>query len=148
MIFVPYTQEDIEIANSYLAVAEAIEIISGQNGGSDFLDLGVEIQEILLIQSTLAVDSAIPYQGTRTIATQTLRFPVDESFVIPRGIKFATAILALKISNDDAFKNIKREKISKHETEYFEALEVEKDILVFLKPFRQTTIKLAGIQYE
>lgn len=149
MIFVPYTEEDIDIANSYLSVADADDIILKQQNNEEWNGLSEQEKQVLLIQSSLSVDGAMSYQGTRTSPAQTLRFPVDGNYVLPRNITFATALIAMGISNDETFKNIKREKESKHEIEYFQNAElVSNDILVFLKPLRQTTLKIAGIEYE
>lgn len=149
MIFVPYTEQDIDIANSYLTVQDADNIILKQQESEEWSNLSQSEKEVLLIQSSLSVDGAMQYQGTKTSPTQTLRFPVDGSYVLPRNITFATALIAMSISNDENFKNIKREKESKHEVEYFESTQlVSNDILVFLKPLRMTTLKISGIEYE
>jgi alpha-acetolactate decarboxylase len=48
------------------------------------------------------------------------------------------------------FKNIKTETIAKHTTEYFAKVEIDDDVLVFLKPLKKgiTAIQLSGIEYE
>lgn len=149
MIFVPYTEQDVDIANSYLSIQDADDIILKQQESEEWSNLSQSEKEVLLIQSSLSVDGAMQYQGAKTSPTQTLRFPVDGSYNLPRNITFATALLAMSISNDENFKNIKREKESKHEIEYFESTQlVNNDILVFLKPLKMTTKKISGIEYE
>lgn len=142
MIFVPYTELDYEIANSYLNVADATDIISKQTNGTAWATLPNETKEMLLMQSSLAVDGALSYKGVKTSATQLLKFPRDGLYTLPRNIIFAVAMTALKYSNDDIFKGISREKIAKHETEYFEGKEIAQDVLAFLKPLRANTIKV------
>lgn len=142
MIFVPYTELNYEIANSYLSVADASDIISKQNNSATWTALASETKEMLLMQSSLAVDGALSYKGVKTSETQLLKFPRDGVYTLPRNIIFAVAMTALKYSNDDIFKGISREKISKHETEYFESKEIAPDILAFLKPLRANTIKV------
>ena len=149
MIFVPHTETDYEIANSYLSVADADDIIVKQSNSEDWQGFDNPTKEMLLIQSSLAVDGALMYAGAKTSENQLLKFPRNELLTLPANIKFATALTALKYSNDDIFKNIKREKISKHETEFFAKGEIDDDVLAFLKPLRATTIKMkAGNSYE
>jgi len=139
MIFVPHTETDYEIANSYLSVADADDIIVKQSNSEDWQGFDNPTNEMLLIQSSLAVDGALMYAGAKTSENQLLKFPRNELLTLPANIKFATALTALKYSNDDIFKNIKREKISKHETEFFAKGEIDDDVLAFLKPLRATT---------
>ena len=142
MIFVPHTETDYEIANSYLSVADADDIINKQNNSENWQGLDNPTKEMLLMQSSLAVDGAFMYAGARTSSNQLLKYPRNELLTLPTNIKFATALTALKYSNDDIFKNIKKEKISKHETEFFAKGEIDDDVLAFLKPLRATTVKI------
>lgn len=142
MLFVPHTENDYEIANSYLNVADADDIIIKQSNSSAWQALATETKEMLLMQSSLAVDGALMYAGAKTLDTQLLKFPRNELLTLPRNILFATAMTALSYSNDDIFKNIKREKIAKHETEYFAKSTISDDILAFLNPLRATTLKI------
>lgn len=148
MLFVPYTEEDYEIANSYLNVVDADDIINKQQNSSVWQAFDAPTKEMMLMQSSLAVDGALMYAGNKTSINQLLKFPRNESLVLPRNILFATAMTALKYSNDDVFKNIKREKIAKHETEFFEKnTTIDDDVLAFLRPLGATTQKLKASNY-
>lgn len=148
MIFVPHTETDYEIANSYLSVADADEIITKQNNSEVWASLDTPTKQMLLMQSSLAIDGALMYQGTKTSSNQLLKFPRNELLTLPQNIKFATAMMCLDYSNDDVFKNIKREKISKHETEYFSNSDnltngaVGSGIIAFLTPLKAITIRI------
>ena len=148
MIFIPFTADDAEIATSYLSLEDADKIISKQTNSDNWNDADDEVKKMLLMQSSYAVDGAVKYKGTKTSSTQLLEFPRNGETTIPNNIKFAVALTAMKISNDDIFKNIKSETIAKHTTEYFAKVEIDDDVLIFLKPLRATTIAIAGIQYE
>lgn len=144
IIFVPYTEANIETANSYLDIADADQIISEQSNSDVWIGLDDDSKKMLLIQSSIAVDGAMMYQGAKTIETQFLKFPRNGCYEIPLQIKFATAFTALLFSNDDIYKNIKREKIAKHETEYFgnSAKEIDPMVLAYLEPLRARTIRI------
>jgi hypothetical protein len=144
IIFVPHTEADYETANSYLNVEDADQIISKQRNNATWNGFDDETKEMLLIQSSLAVDGAMMYQGAKTSADQVLKFPRCELLTLPLQIKFATAFTALLYSNDKIFKNVKREKIGKHEKEYFEGLDVKVDasVLAYLEPLRATTVSI------
>jgi len=142
MIFVPHTETDYEIANSYLSVADADDIISKQNSSENWQGLDNPTKEMLLMQSSLAVDGAFMYAGAKTSSNQLLKYPRNGATSLPANIKFATALTALKYSNDDVFKNIKSEMIGKHLTVYFENKEIGDDVLAFLKPLKATTVKI------
>lgn len=142
MIFVQYTETDYEIANSYLSVADADDIINKQNNSDAWQAFDEPTKQMMLMQASLAIDGAMMYAGAKTSSNQILKFPRNETLTLPQNIKFATAMMVLRYSNDEAFKNIKREKISKHETEYFEKNTVDDDVLAFLRPLRANTIKI------
>lgn len=150
MFFIPSTEIDFEIATSYLSVEDADSIILKQSNSDNWENATDEIKEMLLIQASYSVDGALEYKGTKTSTTQLLNFPRNGATVLPNNIKFATAITAMKISNDDIFKNIKVETIAKHTTEYFAKVEIDDDVLVFLKPLKKgiTIIPISGIEYE
>ena len=155
MIFVPHTETDYEIANSYLSVADADDIINKQSNSEAWQGLDNPTKEMLLMQSSLAVDGALMYQGAKTSSNQVLKFPRNELLTLPQNIKFATAMMVLDYSNDDVFKNIKREKIAKHETEYFSNSDnltngaVSSGIIAFLIPLKAITMKIkASNSYE
>jgi len=148
MIFIPFTETDYEIANSYLSVLDADAIILKQTNSENWNNATNDIRQMLLIQASYAVDGAITYKGTKTSSNQLLNYPRNGDMILPNNIKLATALTAMKISNDDIFKNIKSETIAKHTTEYFTKMEIDDDVLVFLKPLRATTIAVAGIEYE
>ena len=44
-------------------------------------------------------------------------------------------------------KNIKVETIAKHTTEYFTKVEIDDEVMIFLKSLRATTIPVFGIEY-
>lgn len=150
MLFVPHTELDYEIANSYLSVADADEIIAKQINSEAWVALDTPTKQMLLMQSSLAIDGALMYQGTKTSSNQILKFPRNELLTLPQNIKFATAMMCLDYSNDDVFKNIKREKISKHETEYFSNSDnltngaVNSGIIAFLTPLKAITMRIKG----
>lgn len=150
MFFIPSTEIDFEIATSYLSVEDADSIILKQSNSDNWENATDEIKEMLLIQASYSVDGALEYKGAKTSTTQLLNFPRNGATVLPNNIKFATAITAMKISNDDIFKNIKVETIAKHTTEYFAKVEIDDDVLVFLKPLKKgiTIIPISGIEYE
>jgi len=155
MIFVPHTEPDYEIANSYLSVAGADEIILKQGNSEAWQELDDSTKEMLLMQSSLAVDGVFMYAGAKTSENQILKFPRNELLTLPRNIKFATAMICLDYANDEIFKNIKSEQIAKHKTEYFSNSEnltngiVSSNIMAFLNPLRATTVKIkAGNSFE
>ena len=147
MIFIPFTAEDAEIATSYLSLEDANKIISKQTNSDNWNDADDEVKKMLLMQSSYAVDGAIKNKGTKTSSTQLLEFPRNGETTIPNNIKFAVALTAMKISNDDIFKNIKVETIAKHTTEYFAKVEIDDEVMIFLKSLRATTIPVFGIEY-
>lgn len=147
MIFIPFTAEDAEIATSYLSLEDANKIISKQTNSDNWNDADDEVKKMLLMQSSYAVDGAVKYKGTKTSSTQLLEFPRNGETIIPNNIKFAVALTAMKISNDDIFKNIKVETIAKHTTEYFAKVEIDDEVMIFLKSLRATTIPVFGIEY-
>lgn len=148
MIFVPHTELDYEIANSYLNVADADEIITKQTNSETWVALDAPTKQMLLMQSSLAIDGALMYQGTKTSLNQILKFPRNTLLTLPQNIKFATAMMCLDYSNDEVFKNIKKEKISKHETEYFSNSDnltngaVGSGIIAFLTPLKAITMRI------
>lgn len=150
-MFTPYTEDDFEIATSYLSVDEADEIIAGQKMNTNWNNLDDDVKKILLIQSSLAVDGALMYYGVKVSDNQILKFPRkkiddEDNKVIPLNIKFATASLCLKYSNDEAFKNVTSETISKL-TRVFEASsnDIGLEILALLKPLKASTVRLGGM---
>jgi hypothetical protein len=148
MIFVPHSEADYEIANSYLDVADADEIIAKQSNSEAWVALDAPTKQMLLMQSSLAIDGALMYQYTKTSLNQILKFPRNTLLTLPQNIKFATAMMCLDYSNDEVFKNIKREKISKHETEYFSNSDnltngaVGSGIIAFLTPLKAITMRI------
>jgi len=143
MDFVPHTPTDYETATSYLSVADADEIIAGQADGSAWAALSAASKQIILNQASLAIDGAMAYQGDKTSALQLLKFPRDAALLLPNTIKFATAIMAMRVSNDDAFKNVSSESIGKLSWAYRDSgYDVTGDVLAFLKPLRQRSIRL------
>ena len=155
MIFVPHTTDNYEIANSYLSVENADDIIDKQSNNENWQGLDNPAKEMLLMQSSLAIDGAMMYQDAKTSSNQILKFPRNELLALPQNIKFATAMMVLDYSNDEVFKNIKREKISKHETEFFSNSDnltngaVNSGIIAFLTPLKAITMKIkASNSYE
>lgn len=144
MVFVPFTENDFEIATSYLSIADADGIINAQHNSDTWQAFDVPTKELILMQASMAIDGALMYEGAKTSTAQVLKFPRNELLTLPNNIKFATAITALKYSNSDIFKNVKREKIAKHEYEYFAKESIDDDVLVFLKPLRATTVKIVA----
>jgi hypothetical protein len=142
VLFIPYTEENIKIANSYLSVAEADSILQHQTDSSIWNSYSNETKEIMLIKSSVAIDGAIMYQGTKTDSEQVLKFPRNGSTTIPLGIKMAVAALCLRYSNTEAFKNITSETISKLSITYKPNKNgLDDEIMAFLKPFKCSTIK-------
>lgn len=142
MIFVPYTEEDYEIATSYLSIADATSIISAQPNSTAWTSLSEDLKKIILMQASLVIDGAFMYKGTKTSSSQILKYPRGESKLMPQNILFATAITAYKYSNDDIFKNVKSETIAKHTTEYFEKSTIDDAVLPYLKPLKANKIRL------
>ena len=145
MLFIPYTKENFEIANSYLSVEDADALIAGQNNNSVWNTYTDEVKQTMLIQSSLAVDGALMYQGSKTSPLQVLKFPRDGSYTIPPNIKFAVVFMCLKYSNDKAFKNITKETISKLSWEFKNAnVAIGDDVLAYLKPLKATSVKVGA----
>lgn len=145
MLFIPYTKENFEIANSYLSVEEADALIAGQKNNEVWNTYTDEVKQIMLIQSSLAVDGALIYQGSKTSPLQILKFPRNGSYTIPINIKFAVIFMCLKYSNDNAFKNITKETISKLSFEFENSDNaIGEDILAYLKPLKATSIKVGA----
>ena len=151
MIFIPFTAENYQTANSYLSVEEADILISNQLHSEKWQTLDTEAKQFLLIQSSLAVDSAYAYDGVKVSDEQVLKFPrkklgseVDTStLTIPLNVKFAVVSMAIKLSNDEAFKNITSETIGKLSRAYAgQTHELGDDVVALLKPLRAKTIKV------
>lgn len=151
MIFIPYTEESFDTATSYLSVADADEIITGQRNTSIWSGYNADVKEVILNQSSVAVDGAMMYQGIKISASQLLKFPRmettenvdDASKVLPIGLKYAVATLCVQYSNDKAFKNITSETISKLNLSFKEGTnDVGAEILTFLKPLKATSVKI------
>lgn len=155
MLFVPCTESDYDIANSYLSVAEADEIITGQTGSSNWVAYTDEIKKILLMKSSVAVDGAMMYSGIKISSNQLLKFPradvncvsSDSSKKIPNNIRFAVALLSMQFSNNKAFENITSESISKLKWTFKESNDIGAEVMAFLKPLKATTVKIGGM-YE
>lgn len=151
MIFIPYTEDNFEIATSYLSVEEADEIIEGQRNNSIWKSYDVSVKEAILNQASVAVDSALMYQGKKISSSQLLKFPrmnidekVDEaSKKLPINIKYAIATICVQYSNDKAFKNITQETISKMNWTFKESTnDIGAEVLTFLKPLKATTLRI------
>jgi len=151
MIFIPYTEADYETATSYLSIADADDLISGQNNNTSWNGYADAVKQILLNQSSLAVDSAFMYQGVKISEAQMLKFPRMEygadsllaSKVLPNNVKFAVVMMCLQYSNDKAFKNITSETISKLSWSFANSeSEVGSEIYTFLKPLQAKTVRL------
>lgn len=151
MIFVPYTEENQTLANSYLSVEQADTLI-GKQRGKAWKELDNEVKEMVLVQASLAIDAFQSYQYEKTNKEQILKFPRNGSVTVPLSIKIAVAMVAMDFSKSTDATNsqlIKREVISKFTTEYFspkEAGSAERtnaslDISSMLKPLKQRTIK-------
>lgn len=147
MLYIPFTAENAEIATSYLSVEDADEIITKQVNSENWNGLTDEAKQILLVQSSFAVDGVMRYRGTKSSSTQLLEFPRNGETVIPINIKLAVSLTAMKVSNDDIFKNIKSETIAKHTTEYFEKVTIDDDVMIFLRALKATTIPVYGIEH-
>jgi len=145
MLFVPYTEVDFEIANSYLSIADADALIAGQNNNGVWSAYTDEVKQTMLMQSSLAVDGALMYKGSKTSSLQVLKFPRDGSYTLPPNIKFAVVFMCLKYSNDKAFKNITKETISKLSWEFKNVNDtIGADVLAYLKPLKATSIKVGA----
>lgn len=147
MLYIPFTAENAEIATSYLSVEDADEIITKQVNSENWDGLTDEAKQILLVQSSFAVDGVMRYRGTKSSSAQLLEFPRNGETVIPINIKLAVSLTAMKVSNDDIFKNIKSETIAKHTTEYFEKVTIDDDVMIFLRALKATTIPVYGIEH-
>ncbi len=151
MIFVPYTEENQTLANSYLSVEQATLLIKKQKGSTEWEALQAEEKEMVLVQASYAIDAFQSYQYDKTNKEQVLKFPRNGSVTIPLSIEMAVAMVAMDFSKStDADTTntqlIKREVISKFTTEYFSPQEAKSvnaslDIASMLKPLKQRTIK-------
>lgn len=151
MIFIPYTEENFETATSYLSVEEADEIIAGQRNNSIWNGYDAGVKEAILNQASVAVDSALMYQGKKISSLQLLKFPrmgvdekVDEvSKKLPINIKYAVSTICVQYSNDKAFKNITQETISKLNWTFKESTnDIGAEVLTFLKPLKATIVRI------
>jgi hypothetical protein len=139
MQIIPSTDQSFTGANSYISATQASEIIKD----SDWDGLAGGIKESLLIRASGLVDGFMQYQGKRTDDNQLLKFPRDGKKTIPAGVQYATALLAQRISEDDAFKGLKSEKIGKLAWEFKDGnQEIGEEIATFLNRFKMRSIKI------
>jgi len=144
-MFIPYTETDYEVANSYLSVADADALIAGQNNNSVWNTYADDVKQTMLMQSSLAVDGALMYQGAKTSSLQVLKFPRNGSYTLPPNIKYAVVFICLKYSNDKAFKNITNETIGKLSWKFKNVDDtIGADVLAYLKPLKATSIKVGA----
>jgi len=152
MIFIPYTEENYKTANSYLSISEADELLNDQRQNETWINLENEVKEVLLIKASQLVDSAFMYQGIKISDEQLLKFPrrnvdISESEAdkkIPLGAKMATVSLCLKFTNDEAFKNVTMEHISKL-TKQFKVIDesgLGDDVICYLKQYKARTVRI------
>jgi len=149
MIFVPHTEENSTVANSYLSVEQANLLISKQRGSTTWDNLQTEEKEMVLVQASYAIDAFQSYQYDKTNEEQILKFPRNGVKKIPLAIEMSVAMIAIDFSKGveaSTGQLIKREVISKFTTEYFSPKEADKtnaslDIASMLKPLKQRTIK-------
>ena len=101
------------------------------------------MKEVVLNQSSLAVDGVFSYRGKRTDANQVLKFPRGGAKVILTSLKYAVAMLALMYAKDEAFKNITSESIGKMSWTFGKAEKgMTNEVLSFLKPLRAKGVRI------
>ncbi len=148
--FVASTTDDFYFANSYLAVDDANFLIEKLGKAQNWIDLEDESKQMILIESSFAIDGLMSYDSYPIRTDQLLKFPrVNEkkSYVIPIAIKLATIGFIQKIINKDNFQAIKRKKTSKLEIEYVvssfsKQLKENSEVMILLKPFRKKMVDL------
>jgi len=143
MFFIASTENTYVEATSYLTIAEADEIITAQQGSEAWGGLSNQVKEVILNQSSLAVDGVFSYRGKRTDANQVLKFPRGGAKIIPISLKYAVAMLALKYARDEAFKGITSESIGKMSWTFEKSKNgITDEILSFLRPLRAKGVKI------
>lgn len=143
MTFIPSTSTTYVTATSYLSVEDADEIIEAQEDSGGWSGYSDAVKEVILNQSSLAVDGVYPYQNSKTDEDQLLKFPRGSAEIVPDAVRIATAMMAIQYARDEAMKNITSEKI-KALTITFGALTngVSKEVSIYLQPLKCRTLKL------
>ncbi len=149
--FIVSNKIDYIKANSYINLEDADIIASilpktGQWGSFDD-----EKRKIWIISASLGVDGMESFQGYPTNENQVLKFPRNGSFEIPIGLHYAVVKLAVRLSEENEFKDIKREVSDDFEYEYFgnsginEEFKRDPDVMLFLNRYKRYTVKLKHV---
>jgi len=138
-MFAPTASDNYKIANSYLSLEDANDILRGQKDFNYWNELAQEAKEALLINSSFAIDGAISHKGKKTDEEQLLKYPRDGEEDVQLAIKIATAILALKVAKNKD--DVKSETIGKLSKVYRDSAK-ESDILIYLNPFKARVVKI------
>ena len=76
MNFIPHTEADYKTANSYLSVAEADDLISGQKGSETWEGYSnINIKENNLIIASMLISEAITFQGVKVSERSSVSIP-------------------------------------------------------------------------
>ncbi|NYT46363.1 MAG: hypothetical protein H0A75_00195 [Candidatus Methanofishera endochildressiae] len=126
MIFIASDATTYATATSYLSIARADVLISASSSAASWTGKTDAIKQIFLNQSSIIVDEMASYQNSRTDKTQFLKFPRGGSKTIPIGVQYATAAIAVKLADGEAFGSgnagqIQSEKANGFSTSYFPA---------------------------
>lgn len=130
-------------ATSYVSIARMDIFTVGQSDVSEWQNKSIAGKEAILMQSSLAIDSAFSYANYKTDADQVLKFPRNGAETIPASVDHAIMTLALKYARDEAFKGLVSEKGGKF-SNVFKKTEsgLTEDVTAFLNHLRRKTIKL------
>ena len=144
MDFIASTADTYITANSYLELEAAEPLITGQKNSAAWTDLSDEQKQSALIFASKYVDGAFVYNGEKTEQSQNLQFPRNGETEIRISVRMATAVIALKIANDDMFKGIEEESVGKLSIKYAGTHNgLTDDVLSLLRPLRRMTMKLS-----
>ncbi len=149
--FIVTNSTDYIEANSYLNLEDANIIIESLANKGYWNEIDDENRKILLINASLGIDGLIQYQGLPTDPEQVLKFPRNGKTKIPIELEFATAKFAVRLSREQADREIKKDKSSKFEREYFKSVtndgEIKRDpnVALFLNKYKMRTVKLTYI---
>lgn len=143
MIFIPSSSSNYVSATSYLALDEADQIINSSNDSTEWGALEANVKHFILNQASISVDGLFSYQHKRTDEAQMLKFPRNGATTIPYSVKYAVCSLALSISKDEAFKNVKSETIGKMSLQFYGTFNGATDeIMSYLRPLKMKGVRI------
>lgn len=104
------------LANSYLDVAEATQILTDTVGNESWFTLTDSVKLASLIQASQLLDSNFDWIGELSSDVQTLRWPRKNAFdrdgrlipdnIIPNDVKYATAYYAVSLTKSKGINSV------------------------------------------